>query len=46
MLTYKDTKKRVTLHLAAKFGDKHFTHMIVMEAEYLGFLSEIIDARD
>ena len=32
--------------MAAKYGDKHFTFMIVMEADKLGIKDEIINMRD
>lgn len=34
------------LHLAAKYGDKHFTFMIVMEADKMNIKDEIINMRD
>ena len=46
LLTFKDPKNRTCLHIAARYGDRHFTTMIVMEADYLQFADEIIDQKD
>ena len=48
LLTFKDSKHRVCLHNACRFGDKHFVTMMVMEARYLGhqIVDEILDIKD
>lgn len=46
IFTNTDKKQRIPLHRAAELGDKHFTTMIVMEAERLKFLDDIIDRKD
>jgi hypothetical protein len=46
IFTNQNEKKRITLHRAAELGDKLFTTMIVIEAEKLKFLDDIIDKKD
>jgi hypothetical protein len=46
ILSIDDDHQMNLFHYAAKKGDKHFTTMLIFEAEYLGVLTEFIDKKD
>ena len=46
IITKSDRHHKNVLHLAAQANDKHFTTMLVHEADLLGFSGEIIDKKD